>query len=109
MKRKDMIEKKLSRATDITKPGKALHSLSSELYDYALEEGTRIQKEYVKYIRNICNYLLDNSGYDKDFNIDPGLENVVDDIENMIFGDIKKIQHTVDYAALGALLENWGD
>lgn len=109
MKRKDIIEAKLEQATQLSKFDIVLKSVNHELYGYALEEGIRIQKEYLKHIRNICNYLLDNSRYDKDFNIDSALEIMVDEIENKIFDHIQSIQNTLSHAALDALIESWGD
>ena len=109
MKRKDIIEAKLEQATQLSKCDMVLQLENQDLFLYATDRGTKIQTEYIRHIRNICNYLLDNSGYDKDFNIDPLLKNVADDIENKIFDDIKSIQHTVSYEALDVLIESWGD
>lgn len=93
MGRKETIESKLRISSQLSLFEESFKAESPDMYTFSSFVGIDLQIEYLKYVKNLCAYLLDEPDCDKEFEINPGIEEFADFIEDKIFSDLRNI-HT---------------
>lgn len=93
MSRKEIIETKLRISSQPSSLEESFITESPDMFLFSSAIAFDLQIEYLMYLKNLCSYLLDEPDCDKEFEINPDIEEFADSIEDKIFTDLRSI-HT---------------